>query len=109
MADKTIKKCIGTCYDATGWGRRYPCSRRATVGNYCRLHDPATRREKADARHAEWKAKNDLKWSKEKLRQENQLVGAWVRANGCDLTCLPWTFDTYLTVAKLESNNAHKP
>ena len=35
---------------------RHRCSRKATIGEYCKIHDPATMQAKQDASYAKWKA-----------------------------------------------------
>lgn len=102
------KKCKGTCYDSSsGWGRRYPCSHKATIGDYCKTHDPATIKAKSEANHIKWKAKFDQDSQITRIKQENELVGAWVRTNASWTTDAPRSFENYLKMAK--EVNAHKP
>lgn len=78
MADKM---CAQRIQESGGWGRSHACKSKATVGNYCKRHDPIARSERYDARHEAWKAK----WAAEKtalaLEGEDESVGEYLRLN----------------------------
>lgn len=102
------EKCKGQCYDSNGgWDRKFQCHRKATIGDYCKTHDPATIKAKFEASHIKWKAKFDQDSAIRWIKQENERVGAWVRENGGTRTDIPCPFMDYLAMAKKEAD-AHK-
>lgn len=58
MSEKQI--CKGQARNS--WGGRKPCNNAATVGEYCKVHDPEAKRARSEARSEklrdEWAKKN---------------------------------------------------
>lgn len=98
------KKCAGTCYANLGWVRWCSCTRWASVGDYCRTHDPATIKAKSEVRDLKRKKKFGESTQISQIKQENELVGAWIRANWSRLSTTH-AFVTYLTLAKEDRVN----
>ncbi len=66
------ERCSARCYDPTGFGHYYPCTRKAVVERdgkpYCKVHDP----EYIGAKNAERTAKFNKRWAEKTAYAELQ-------------------------------------
>lgn len=82
---KTIdtSRCIATVYPKEPWGSFQPrqCARaRAIESEYCNQHNPIRLKAEEAKRDAAYK----LKWKHIGEKDENALVGSWLRVNRQD-------------------------
>lgn len=70
-----VKRCKQRVYSGSFTGHQ--CQNRATVGDYCKIHDPVRLKARRDEQNAKW----DAEWKRRKEAEEARIAAAEAKAD----------------------------